>query len=180
MCRESLEGKGCIFRTCIFSQVRSVWKLWSALCNLGFFFRSCISILRHWKEWGVQLGHQCLGRWSISRSKKVTRSRKVSRFWCLAPWRWKWWWLHQPLERCGLSRWRRRWSWREMICWWTLSVTKSKVYQRWRVIEGFLLFSLYIEELVFYGCVCSRIVTVVWANFTDKFVCRRNKSEKSL
>lgn len=53
-------------------------------------------------------------------------------------------------------------------------MTKSKVYQRWRPIEGFLLFSLYIEKLVFYGCVCGGIVTVVWANFTDKYVCRRN------
>lgn len=110
MCRESLVGKGYIFRTCLHWQVHSVWKLWSALCNLLFFFRSCISILRHWKEWGGQLGHQCPGRWSMSRSKKVTRLRKVSRFWCSAPWRWKWWWRHQPQEQCGPSRLRRKWS----------------------------------------------------------------------
>lgn len=37
MYRESLVGKGYIFRTCLHWQVHSVWKLWSALCNLGFF-----------------------------------------------------------------------------------------------------------------------------------------------
>lgn len=46
-------------------------------------------------------------------------------------------------------------------------MTKSKVHQRWRVIEGFLLLSLYIEKLVFYGCVCGEIVTVVLGKFYE-------------